>query len=104
MRSQNNVLVTGTAGFIVTHLIKELLKIDKNTVIDVDNFYSGTNQKNLLKELVKVLNIQYSKSMIPKYLESRKGDIKESICDNTKIKQFLGFESFISFEEGILKL
>ena len=37
-----NILVTGCAGFIASHLIEELLKDSNNLIIGVDNFYSGT--------------------------------------------------------------
>lgn len=39
-------LVTGAAGFIGSHICEELLKYPSNTVIGVDNFYSG-NQSNI---------------------------------------------------------
>lgn len=67
-------------------------------------FCVGTSKKVSINNLVSVLNHKYSKNIKANYLEARNGDIKESICDNKKIKQFLEFESFISFEEGILKL
>ncbi|MCG3658918.1 NAD-dependent epimerase/dehydratase family protein [Aliarcobacter butzleri] len=67
-------------------------------------FCVGTSKKVSINDLVSILNYKYSKNIKANYLESRNGDIKESICDNKKIKQFLEFESFISFEEGILKL
>ena len=41
-----NILVTGAAGFIASHLIEELLKDQNNNVVGIDNFYSGT-KKNL---------------------------------------------------------
>jgi UDP-glucose 4-epimerase len=67
-------------------------------------FCVGTSRKVSINDLVSILNEKYSKNVKSNYLQARNGDIKESICDNTKIKQFLGFESFISFEKGILKL
>ena len=67
-------------------------------------FCVGTSKKVSINNLVSVLNHKYSKNIKVNYLQPRNGDIKESICDNKKIKQFLEFESFISFEEGILKL
>lgn len=38
------------------------------------------------------------------YLETRNEDIRESICDNKKIKLSLGFKEFIKFEESISNL
>ena len=46
------ILVTGAAGFIASHLIEELLKNKQNTIIGIDNFYSGTKQNiKFLKSL-----------------------------------------------------
>jgi len=33
------ILITGTAGFIASHIIEELLKDNKNTIIGIDNIY-----------------------------------------------------------------
>ena len=67
-------------------------------------FCVGTSQKVSINDLLKVLNKKYSKNTKVNYLPFRQGDIKESICDNSKIKQFLELEKFVKFEEGILKL
>jgi UDP-glucose 4-epimerase len=67
-------------------------------------FCVGTAQKVSINNLLTVLNKKYSKKIKANYLSFRQGDIKESICDNSKIKQFLELEKFVKFEEGILKL
>ncbi len=67
-------------------------------------FCVGTSQKVSINDLVSILNNKYSKNIKPNYLEARYGDIKESICDNKKIKQFLEFEEFIKFGKGIFSL
>ncbi|WP_321312878.1 NAD-dependent epimerase/dehydratase family protein [Halarcobacter sp.] len=41
-----NILITGCAGFIGSHLAEELLKDKKNTIIGIDNLSSG-NKENL---------------------------------------------------------
>lgn len=41
-----NILVTGAAGFIASHIIDKLLNESDNMIIGIDNFYSGT-EKNL---------------------------------------------------------
>lgn len=64
----------------------------------------GTAEKTSINDLVNILNNKYSKNIKPNYVEARHGDIKESICDNSKIKAYLGFRKFVRFEEGILKL
>ena len=37
-----NILVTGAAGFIASHIIEQLLITTNQSVIGIDNFYSGT--------------------------------------------------------------
>ena len=48
---KNKILVTGGAGFVGSHLCKELLKKD-NYVICVDNFFTGSKSNiiNLLSD------------------------------------------------------
>ena len=67
-------------------------------------FCVGTSKKISINDLVSVLNHKYSKNVKVNYLQPRNGDIKESICDNSKIIKFLEFKTFVKFEEGILKL
>lgn len=88
----------------VKDVVKANIKAMNTPNISGEVFCVGTSRKVSINDLVSILNHKYSKNVKANYLEARNGDIKESICDNTKIKQFLGFESFISFEEGILKL
>ena len=88
----------------VKDVAKANIKAMNTLNVSGEVFCVGTSKKVSINNLVSVLNYKYSKNIKANYLESRNGDIKESICDNKKIKQFLEFESFISFEEGILKL
>ena len=39
-----NILVTGSAGFIASHIIEELLKDTNNNIVGIDNMYSGTEE------------------------------------------------------------
>ena len=71
----------------------------KNEVICV-----GTAQKTSINDLFCYLNNKYKKNVKPIYLEVRSGDIKESICDNSKLKRILKMEQLVNFNEGILKL
>ena len=50
------------------------------------------------------MNTKYNKEYKANYLDSRDGDIKESICDNSKIKDILEIQEFKKFEEEIIKL
>ena len=39
-----NILITGAAGFIASHIVEELLKDKKNSIIGIDNFYSNPKE------------------------------------------------------------
>ena len=88
----------------VKDVAKANIKAMNTLNVSGEVFCVGTSKKVSINNLVSILNHKYFKNNKANYLEARNGDIKESICDNKKIKQFLEFESFISFEEGILKL
>lgn len=64
----------------------------------------GTGDKTSINDLFAFMNKKYNKDLSPNYLESREGDIKESLCDNTKLKTILKLENMEKFEKGILKL
>lgn len=64
----------------------------------------GTGLKTSINDLFDCLNNKYNQYFKPIFLETRIGDIKESLCDNKKIKEVLGIDKFIEFDKGILKL
>lgn len=88
----------------VKDVAKANIKAMNTSNISGEVFCVGTSQKVSINDLVNILNDKYSKSIKPNYFQARNGDIKESICDNLKIKKFLEFQTFVKFEEGILKL
>lgn len=88
----------------VKDVAKANIKAMNTLNISGEVFCVGTSRKVSINDLVSILNHKYSKNIKANYLEPRNGDIKESICDNKKINQFLGLEDFTRFEEGILKL
>lgn len=67
-------------------------------------FCVGTSKKVSINNLVSVLNHKYSKNIKVNYLHPRNGDIKESICDNKKIKKYLEINEFVEFNQEIKKL
>lgn len=67
-------------------------------------FCVGTGEKITINQIFNFLNKKYNMAMIANYLPSRQGDIKESLCDNDKLKKILQIKKFRKFEEGILKL
>ncbi len=46
-RHQKRILVTGGAGFIGSHLIERLLRDPNNTVISLDNYFTGTKENHI---------------------------------------------------------
>lgn len=88
----------------VKNIAKANIKAMNTLNVSGEVFCVGTSKKVSINNLVNVLNNKYSKNIKANYLESRNGDIKESICDNKKIKQSFDYKEFIKFEEEILKL
>ncbi len=92
----NNILVTGAAGFIASHIIEELLEDEKNKIIGIDNFHTGN-----------IENIEYLKSIDK---NSQFIFIKANICDFDKIsfiikdnsiRQIYHLAAIVSVQESI---
>jgi UDP-glucose 4-epimerase len=60
-------------------------------------FCVGTSVKTSINDLIDCMNIKYNKNVNANYLHDRSGDIKESICDNHKIKDKLNIKEFSLF-------
>lgn len=54
-----------------------------------------------LNQLVKSINKILGKSISPIYVDARAGDIKHSFASIEKIKNILGFQPIVNFEEGL---
>jgi len=67
-------------------------------------FCVGTSDKVSINNLMDFMNKKYHKKYKAYYMDARVGDILESICDNSKIKNLLNINEFRKFEEGILLL
>ena len=61
-------------------------------------FNIGCGGRVTVNELHKMMNCKPAE-----YLEVRPGDVKCSQADISKAKKFLGYEPYISFEDGLLK-
>ena len=91
-----NILITGAAGFIASHLIEELLKNDENNIIGIDNLYSGTYE-----------NINFIKSLdIHNKFEFVEADIRDyclinDIIKKNKINQVYHLAALVSVQESI---
>lgn len=85
----------------VKDVVKANIKAMSVSNISGEVFCVGTSQKTSINNLIKFLNTKYNRSITPNYLPSRDGDIKESVCNNDKIKKTLDIIEFISFEKGL---
>lgn len=91
-----NILITGSAGFIASHIIEELLKDDNNNIIGIDNLYSGTKE-NLA--FIKSQNINNKFKFI-------KADIRDfeninQIIQENNITQVYHLAAIVSVQESI---
>lgn len=64
----------------------------------------GRAKKTSVNDLFDIMKIKHNKKFDPIYLESRNGDIKESLCDNKKVKDMLNITTFHNIEEAILNI
>ncbi len=65
---------------------------------------TANGEKVSLNELLDVLkNITGQTQLDANYLEARTGDVKHSQADNTRAKQWLGYQKLIGLEDGLLK-
>ena len=62
MKSKKNILITGGAGFIGSHLCKRLLN-DGNKIICLDNLFTGS--KNNISNLIKNSDFEFPNRAIP---------------------------------------
>ncbi len=68
---------------------------------EVLNVACGTD--NSIIGLVESLNKIMGKNIKPKFTPKRQGDVMRTLADVTKIRQVLGYEPKVSFEEGLKK-
>lgn len=54
---KNIIVVTGGAGFIGSHLIESLVRLEKFKIISIDNYSSGSKKNH-----IKSKKVQYIKS------------------------------------------
>ena len=66
----------------------------KNQTNKFDCFCVGTSKKTTLNELVQLIKNKYQSSSLTTYELQRSGDIRASICDNTKLSNLLNTSNF----------
>ena len=64
-------------------------------------FNVGTGQRISLLDLVAALNRIFGTSLEPIFQGSREGDVRDSLASLVRIKEALGYEPVVSFEEGL---
>ncbi len=62
---------------------------------------AAVHQRTTLNELVAMINKILGKNIQPVYTEPRPGDIKHSFADITRLKETLGYQPSVLFEEGL---
>jgi len=74
----NNVLVTGGAGFIGSHLIERLLS-DKNRVIIIDNFNDYYDPKIKERNIRRLIETKEKINLDDDHLKIYRGDIRDNL-------------------------
>jgi len=91
-----NILVTGAAGFIASHLIEELLTDSENYIFGIDNFYSGSqNNIDFINSIDKKDRFNFTKMDIRDY------DILKQIMKDNNIQQVYHLAAVVSVQESI---
>lgn len=88
----------------VKDVVKANIKAMNTTNVSGEIFCVGTAVKTSINDLFNIMNKKYDTDFKSNYLCGRDGDIKESVCDNNKIKYILNMNEFQKFEERIMKL
>lgn len=88
----------------VKDVIMANIKAMNTDNISGEVFCVGSNDKTSINDIMNVMNIKYNKDFKANYLDGRDGDIKESICDNSKIKSILNIAEFKKFKNEIIEL
>ncbi|MFA6197426.1 MAG: NAD-dependent epimerase/dehydratase family protein [Sulfurimonas sp.] len=92
----NNILVTGAAGFIASHIIEELLKDENNSIIGIDNFYSGTKENiNFLKSFDRNNKFTFLE------VDIRNFDAVNKVVKQNNINQIYHLAAIASVQESI---
>jgi len=61
----------------------------------------ANNKDHTVLELVELLNKIMNKSIKPKFLPVRLGDVYKTLADISRIKDTLGFKPLVDFEAGL---
>ena len=91
-----NILITGCAGFIASHIIEDLLQDDSNNIIGIDNMYSGTKEN-----LEFINNIDKNNQFTFIEADIRDFETLNNIVKKYNIKQVYHLAAIVSVQESI---
>lgn len=72
--------------------------------VNTEVFCVGTSKKITINDIFKYMCEKYAQNSAPIYKKSRKGDILESVCDNTKLKRLLDIDNLLLLDKGINRI
>jgi UDP-glucose 4-epimerase len=64
---------------------------------------SAVHQRITLNELVEKINAYLGTNIQPIYTDPRPGDVKHSFADISRMKEYLGYEPSVLFDEGLAR-
>jgi UDP-glucose 4-epimerase len=87
----------------VTDVVQALMLAAGRPGVSGQVFNIGTGGGTSLLDLLSALNRQLGKSVVPRHVEARAGDIRHSRADIAKARAMLGYEPKVPFEEGLAR-
>ncbi len=91
MKTKNQIIVTGGAGFVGTNLIKLILKKTNYKILSIDNYSSGSKKNHIKNSRVHYINGETS-------------NISKLVSNPKKIKSVFHFGEFARIYQSFLKM
>ena len=91
MKTKNQIIVTGGAGFVGTNLIKLILKKTNYKILSIDNYSSGSKRNHI-------------KSSRVNYINGETSNISQLVLNPKKIKSVFHFGEFARIYQSFLKM
>lgn len=88
--------------------VKDVAKVNIKAMnmprISGEIFCVGTAIKTSINDIFDIMNVKYNKNYKPNYFDARDGDIKESVCDNSKVISILEIDNFTNFKDKVINI